>query len=238
MRELRDLLADEAERRAPTRVPPFEMLAARSAQRHRLRAAAAAVAVAAVVAAGFTGTPLPGRPDQPAATVQSAPSPVPLVTFDGGPVEFQHPASWLSLPEFTRGPGYYNLVTHLSTDELYACINSPPGQISCGAGPAKRLSPGGVSVRWATTRLDFPNIGPPPFVGQTRIDGYEATIDTGPANAACRYIGGAREIVASIKIDERRVMLNLDACLAEPGVAETERQVRAMLASVRINARK
>jgi hypothetical protein len=96
----------------------------------------------------------------------------------------------------------------------------------------KQLEPGGVLVGWLDEGLPAFTLG---SGKRTRIGGRPA-VRTDTAGGICRRIGADRTI--DVRVELRPLpspLLELTACLREPGVAQATSRVDALLASTRFD---
>jgi hypothetical protein len=239
MRNLHDLLADEADRQRPTAIPPFEALISRSARRRTRRGAGIALAAAAAVVAVLAATtPLGGHTANPAVS-RSPALDAPTAVFAGNAITFRHPASWRSQQFPAQSTAaFFVVITYLSTDELHDTCSTPAaGEVVCAGMPLTALSPGGVLITW--TQWSTPGnhrlsdqAGRP-----ATLNGHPASINSTSATDECAAVGATREIHAIIVLDPvmpYRHWLDMSACLAAPDTARAEMQVNEMLASLRV----
>jgi hypothetical protein len=239
MRNLHDLLAEEAERRRPTAIPPFEALIGRSARRRTRRGAGIALAAAAAVTAVLAATtPLGGHTTDPAASRSPAGLDGPTAVFAGDAITFRHPISWRPQQSAQSAAAFFVVITYLSTDTLYDTCSTPaPGETVCGGMPLTALSPGGVLIRWTRWSTILPQRLSDQPGRQTTLNGHPAFITSASATDGCAAVGATREIHAIVVLDPDmpyRHWLDMSACLAAPGAAHAEMQVNEMLASLRV----
>lgn len=241
VRKVHDLLADEADRRRPTAIPPFETLLTRSARRRTRRAAGIALAaVAALLAVVAATTPLGGHTANPATSRSPAELDGPTVVFAGNGLTFRHPISWRAQQLPAQHTSFFLVITYLSTDTLHdPCSTPTPGNVVCAGKPLTTLSPGGVLITWTqwSTPSDHKLSDQPGR--QTPLNGHPGSINATSATEKCATIGATREIHAIIVLDPvmpYRHWLDMSACLAAPDTARAEMQVNEMLAGLRVTA--
>ena len=212
--------------------------------RHFLLLAAAAVCAWSCAAPAPTPTSAPtGAIAAPPAAPSASPppatpsaEPVVLETFSGG--SFERPAGWASWTPNRHAPWLAGPVLYLSTDPLLpACATSPgaspnppdAGGMAC-PWPLVSLSPGGVLVDWYAARI----LRPQPSAGEAvQVNGEAARLQV-ERPGRCAAIGGdeTMSVLVPIGLNGRWSNVAVDACLRGPGLAASEAQVRAMLASV------
>jgi hypothetical protein len=231
MRNIHDLLAEEADRHKPESVPPFHMVSRRARRRTLRNAGAALAAAAALVGVLAATTPL----GEHATNRTLSGTDYTTALFNEGTFTFQYPSSWRSEP-YQVFSSFFSIITYLSSDALHdPCSEPTPGQIHC-ASPLSALSAGGVLItwtRWGT--IGHHDLSDQPG-RQTTLDGHPALIDSTSATDYCADIGADQEIHAIIVLgsaSEYDRWLDMRACLAEPDTAHSEQQIDAMLQSLR-----
>jgi hypothetical protein len=157
-----------------------------------------------------------------------------LETYANGFVTFKYPAAW-SPSVFTEQELHFHPMVYLSTQPTHdpcrtAALAGGGNSITC-SWPIDRLAAGGVIV--VLENRGMPLFSLTNFSGvPTRIGGRRAKVLT-QRPGTCRELGG--DVTISIAI-ARPISSNwtaLNACLRGPHLAEQERQVRAMLSSMR-----
>lgn len=153
--------------------------------------------------------------------------------FDDGELSFEYPSEW-ERATWSVHSTFEGLVTYLSTEPLHDPCRRTADSVTCGE-PLPRLRAGGVLVEWS--RLGFPdadrhrlNAMPGAW---TTVDGRRAklAVDLLPV---CRGVGADRSLYALIPVSPRGNYYELRACLREPRLVRSERDVRRLLASTRI----
>ncbi|GAA4263564.1 hypothetical protein GCM10022255_109250 [Dactylosporangium darangshiense] len=242
MRNLHDLLADEADRRRPAAIPPFEALISRSARRRTRRSAGIALAaVAAVIAVLAATAPLRGHTADPAVSRSPAALDGPTTVFAGGAITFRHPVSWRpqQFPAQSTA-AFFVVITYLSTDQLHDTCSTPAaGEVVCAGMPLAALSPGGVLITWTRRSAPGDHRLSDQAGRQTTLDGHPASINATSATDECAAVGATREVHAIIVLDPvmpYQHWLDMSACLAAPDAARAEMQVNEMLASLRVTS--
>ncbi|MFL5675818.1 MAG: hypothetical protein ACJ779_12475 [Chloroflexota bacterium] len=154
-------------------------------------------------------------------------------------ISFQRPADWrVSQPNhhdpLTDGPLLY-----LSTDALLpecavgagASPHPANGQGRACDWPLTTLSPGGVLVTWATTRI----LQPIPSGGDVTVNGG-TTRSVIERPGTCAAIGGDETIQVLVPVRQPVAWSNVAAvaCLRGPNIAAAEAQFRALLASASV----
>jgi hypothetical protein len=153
--------------------------------------------------------------------------------FDGGGLSFEYPSEWERATWPVRS-SFEILVTYLSTEPLHDPCQRTPASITCGE-PLRRLRRGGVLVEWS--RVGFPETDrrrlramPGSWI---TVAGRRAklAVDRLPV---CRGIGADRSLFALIPLASRGNYYALRACVRGPGLIRSEREVRRVLASTRL----
>ena len=149
-------------------------------------------------------------------------------SVDDGRLSFAHPASW--------APVYYeetSTMTHLLTYLSDQPLRSPCRGGSCGW-PLDHLAPGGVLISvWDANQLGRVL---PRQADQPQVGGYPATVKL-------ERPGGCAEVDGNVTLDvhvdraDPGHYYRFYVCARDPGSGMVIRQVRRMLASVRITGR-
>ena len=187
--------------------------------RLRFLLCAGAIAVLAALASGCGG----------GTDALAAPKDPPLVKYSSSYLTFTHPANWKAYPFRWPGELHFRPLVYLSTQPVHDPCSTQGNTTTCGF-PVQSLEPGGVLITW--------NASYPPAVGlgtrtQTRIDGRPATRVDAPGGA-CRRIGADRTIDVLVETSPLpSTLTEFTACLRGPGLAQTVRQVDALLASTK-----
>jgi hypothetical protein len=186
----------------------------------RLLPSAAALALLAVLVSGCGG----------GSNAQAAPKDPPVVKYSDSFLSFTHPAEWKAYSPQVHEL-HFNPLVYLSTQPMHDPCTTSGNTTSCGF-PVKQLEPGGVLVGWVDEGLPACTLG---SGKRTRIGGRPA-VRTDTAGGICRRIGADRTI--DVRVELRPLpspLLELTACLREPGVAQATSRVDALLASTRFD---
>lgn len=151
----------------------------------------------------------------------------PLKKYSDQFVSFTYPSAWAA--SAPKGPTemHFHPLVYLSTQPVGAPCVAQGNETSCGW-PIKSLDPGGVLALWQIP-YQLPTPG-----GKVVHRGTEIQVGGHPAweqdvvGGDCRRIGATR----TINVDMTKG-LALTVCLREPGVAQAEKSVNALLASVK-----
>ena len=158
----------------------------------------------------------------------------PLATYRNSFVTFEYPAAW-SPSAFTEQELHFHPMVYLSTQSTHdpcrtTALAGGGNSIACGW-PIDRLAPGGVIV--VLENRGSPLVSLTNFSGvPTRIGGRRAKVST-QRPGSCRDLGGDATISVAISRPMPSNWTALDACLRGPHLATQERQLRAMLSSMR-----
>lgn len=148
--------------------------------------------------------------------------PVVWTSLDGGG-RIQHPAAWRAYPlPLGLTPGTH-VVLALSTSADNPCRRQARDNGTAGSCWLDRLGKSGVEITW-TTLLPTPT-------SQLRTPSRTWT----DASSRCARIGGVRTLSAVLPSpdgDSGHPGYAVGACLADPGSADRQRQVEAMLDSL------
>ena len=161
----------------------------------------------------------------------------PLATYRNSFLTFKYPAAW-SPSVFTEQTLHFHPMVYLSTQSTHdpcRTVAAAGGGTSTTCGwPIDRLAPGGVVVlleNRGTPIFSLANFAGAP----TRIGGRSAKVST-ERPGTCRALGGDATITVAIARPLAGNWTALDACLRGPHLALEERQVRALLGSIRFLA--
>lgn len=188
----------------------------------RLLTCAAALVLLAVLASGCGG----GGSNAHAAAKNDPPP----VKYSSSFLSFTHPTAWKAATPHSHEL-HFNPLVYLSTQPVHEPCTTSGNETTCGF-PVSQLEPGGVLVGWLYG-------GPPAFsLGpgkQIRVGGRPASrVDT--AGGMCRQIGADRTIDVAIELRPLpSSLLQFTACLRGPGLAQSESDVDALLASTRFD---
>ncbi len=123
------------------------------------------------------------------------------------------------------------LSTQATHDPCRTTASALGGTTTTCGWPVGRLAPGGVVV--LLENRGSPGVSLTNFAGQsTRVDGRSAKLST-QRPGICRALGADATISVAIARPLASNWTALAACLRGPHLAEQERQVRAMLSSMR-----
>jgi hypothetical protein len=153
--------------------------------------------------------------------------------FDDGELSFEYPSEWEPATWSVQST-FESLVTYLSTEPLHDPCRRTADSVTCGE-PLRRLSAGGVLVEWS--HVGFPDADRHRLTAMpgswTMVDGRRAklAVDLLPV---CRGVDADRSLLALIPVSPRGNYYALRACLRGPGLVRSERAVRRLLASTRI----
>jgi hypothetical protein len=161
-----------------------------------------------------------------------------LATFPAVGLSFRHPAQWRSRP-YEETSSFTDLITFLSTDRLHApCTarrKASATVVSCGP-PLARLSPTGVLITWMSEGMPGLTLAVEPGLW-TRIGGRQARVVSGAATDVCAQLGGTWQERVAIARDTGHPttqLVTMSACVAAPGVVQAKRDIKEMLATVRV----
>lgn len=160
-----------------------------------------------------------------------------LQTYRNSFVTFTYPAAW-SPSVFTEQTLHFHPMVYLSTqsthDPCRTTSSAAGGKTTACGWPVGRLAPGGVVV--VLENRGSPGASLASFSGQsTRVGGRSAKLST-QRPGSCRELGADATISVAIARPLQSNWTALDACLRGPHLAEQERQVRALLSSMRFLA--
>jgi hypothetical protein len=143
-------------------------------------------------------------------------------------VSFTYPSAWAA--SAPKGPTemHFDPLVYLSTQPVGAPCVTQGNETSCDW-PIKSLDPGGVLALWQVP-YSLPPIGGRVAHQGTQIEvgGHPAWIQN-VAGGNCRRIGANR----TIDVEMPAHNLELTVCARDPGVAQAETSVNALLASVK-----
>ena len=157
-----------------------------------------------------------------------------LQTYRNSFLAFTYPAAWAP-SVFTEQTLHFHPMVYLSTqpthDPCRTIASALGGTTTTCSWPVDRLAPGGVVV--LLENRGAPGATLANFSGQTtRVGGRSAKVSTEQAGT-CRALGADATISAAISRPLQSNWTALQACLRGPNLAEQERQVRALLSSMR-----
>ena len=157
-----------------------------------------------------------------------------LQTYRNSFLTFTYPAAWAP-SVFTEQTLHFHPMVYLSTqpthDPCRTTASALGGSTTTCGWPVGRLAPGGVVV--ALENRGQPVFSLANFAGApTRIGGRPAKVST-QRPGSCRALGGEATVSVAIARPLASNWTALDACLRGPNLAEQERQVRALLSSMR-----
>jgi hypothetical protein len=189
-----------------------------------LRSAAAALGL--VLTAAF----LAGCGSTPKASGSSGA----LVTFRNNFLVFGYPPAWKPTVFTITGTLHFSPMVYLSSQPVHHPCHSQQSATVCGW-PLDRLRPGGTLIVWENR--GFPGWSLRTTQGTSVRIGGRLAKQTVTRPGQCAAIGADETIAVEI---ERPIPDNwtaFTACLRGPGLAATERQVDALLASTKFVAR-
>jgi hypothetical protein len=188
----------------------------------RLLVGAAALVALVAVTSGCGG----GADAQAAGKHDPAP-----VEYSSSLLSFSHPAAWKAYTFPDTGELHFHPLVYLTNQPAHDPCSTQGDTTSCGF-PVKRLVPHGVLALWQPS--EFPVTGPVKLGGtRIRVDGYPAG-RTETAKGQCRSIGADRTIQVVSEV-RHQSLITFTACLRGPGLARTERQIDALLASTKFH---
>jgi len=157
-----------------------------------------------------------------------------LATYRNSFLTFKYPAAW-SPSVFTEQTLHFHPMVYLSTQSTHdpcRTVAAAGGGSSTTCGwPIDRLAAGGVVV--VLENRGSPLVSLANFSGAlTRIGGRNAKIST-QRPGTCRALGGDATVTVSILRPLASNWTAVDACLRGPNLAVQERQLRALLSSMR-----
>ena len=156
--------------------------------------------------------------------------------FDDRELSFEYPSEWERATWPVRS-SFEILVTYLTTEPLHDPCQRTAASITCGE-PLRRLRDGGVLVEWS--RVGFPESDRHRLTAMPgswiTVAGRRAklVVDRLPV---CRGIAADRSLFALVPLSSRGNYYAFRACLRGPGLVRSEREVRRLLASTRIEER-
>jgi hypothetical protein len=157
-----------------------------------------------------------------------------LQTYRNEFVTFKYPAAWAP-SVFTEQTLHFHPMVYLSTqsthDPCRTTASALGGTTTACGWPVGRLVPGGVVV--LLENRGAPGATLANFAGQpVRIGGRSAKLST-QKPGTCRTLGADATVSVTIARPLQSNWTALQACLRGPHLAEQERQLRAMLGSMR-----
>jgi hypothetical protein len=179
--------------------------------------------------------------------VQSTVTQASSTGITGTTVESSFPAYGLSLRQpvawhrstFEFRSSFSFVIAYLTTEKLHdPCVKSGNGIVTCGL-PLRQLGPGGVLVTWSTFGRPGVRLVNQPGNANT-VGGHPARVVTGPATATCASVGGEVSVDAKIehqKMDSHDQLVEMEACLRGPDVAQNLAAIQLMLDSVRVSTK-
>ncbi len=157
-----------------------------------------------------------------------------LQAYKNSFLTFTYPAAWAP-SVFTEQTLHFHPMVYLSTqpthDPCRTTASALGGTTTTCGWPVDRLAPGGVVVVLENRGLPLFSLSN--FAGvPTKIGGRPAKVATAEPGT-CRVLGGEASISAAIARPLVSNWTAFEACLRGPNLAVQERQVRAMLSSMR-----
>ena len=184
------------------------------------------VCAAALIAIGVVTSGCGGGVDAQAAG-KAGPQ---LVRYSNSLLSFSHPASWKEYPFRWSGELHFRPMVYLSTQPVHDPCSTKGNTTSCGF-PVGQLEPGGVLVTWNASNPPAVGVGPGSPI---KVDGREARrVDAD--GGICRSIGADRTVEVLIQTNPLpSTLTEMTACLREPGLAQEEKNLDALLASTKL----
>jgi hypothetical protein len=160
-----------------------------------------------------------------------------LQTYRNEFATFKYPAAWAP-SVFTERTLHFHPMVYLSTqpthDPCRTTSSAGGGKTTACSWPVGRLAPGGVGV--LVENRGGPGVTLASFAGQPmRIGGRSARVST-QKPGTCRALGADATVSVTIARPLSSNWTALQACLRGPNLAARERQVRALLSSMRFLA--
>jgi len=150
-------------------------------------------------------------------------------TFRQDGLAFRYPSAWR--PQLGDVTGsFVTWITDLSPARLHNTCRVRPHGVTCGGRVLAALPPQGVLVTWLLEGR--PGIRPPVHGPRITLGGHRAFVSA-RGSAACAELGAQQAMTAAIH-RARGNWLVMTACMRDPGLAENEAAVWAMLRSVRL----
>ena len=153
-----------------------------------------------------------------------------LASFDNAFVQFTYPSDWAASEPVTSGALHVHPMIYLSVQRTSDPCRTQGASVSCGW-PVGRLRPGGVLVVWE-------NRGYPGWT-LASMPGTQLTIGGRPARRAvskpgpCATIGGDESVQIAIARPVPANWTAVTACLRQPNLGASERELDALLASIK-----
>ena len=150
----------------------------------------------------------------------------PLKKYSDQSVSFTYPSAWTASAPTGPSELHFDPLVYLATQPVGAPCVVQGNETSCDW-PIKNLDPGGVLALWQIP-YQLPTIGKVVHPGtKIEVGGRPAWIQN-TVGGDCRRIGATR----TINVDMAKG-LALTVCLRAPGIAQAEKSVNALLASVK-----
>jgi hypothetical protein len=136
-----------------------------------------------------------------------------------------YPMSWGATRQ-PYGQGDRVAIATIGPPPVPSCAN----WASCGIWPATHLPANGILVGvWSSNNGDS-TLATVPGTSLT-MAGRPAKLAVGPADGACKAIGGDESMTANVQLEDGDSLTELDACLRGPDLTANEATFRAMLTS-------
>lgn len=154
----------------------------------------------------------------------------PPATFANSYLSFRHPAAWTAYPFRWSGELHFRPMLYLSTQPVRNPCRTRDETVSC-TWPVDRLRPAGVLVQLENRGFPGWSLAEAPGT-ELRVGGRPAKrqIDS---DGACRTIGGDVTIEVAVASPMPDNWTELTACLRGPQLGPNERQLEALLTSLR-----
>ena len=177
------------------------------------RRSAVAVVLLAISAAGCGGDPSKAG-----------------ATFHNGFLAFGYPAAWKPSAFKIAGELHFSPVLYLSSQSLHQPCRTKQRGTVCGW-PVDRLEPGGALIVWENR--GYPGWSLDAASGTPLKVGGRAAKQLVTRPGQCSAIGADETIAVAIQRPIPHNWTAVTACLKGPGLAKSERELDALLASTR-----
>lgn len=190
----------------------------------RRLAAASCVAAVAVVGAGCGSA---------ARVPAAATPPSPRASFHNAFLEFRYPTSWAAAQPDVEGTLHFHPMLYLSAQPTRNPCRTTSNGTAC-AWPVARLRPGGVLIVWENR--GYPGWSLRSAPGVTLQVGGRPARRRVSRPGSCAAIGADETIEVAIARPLAGNWTAVTACLRAPNLADSERDVDALLASTKFTA--
>jgi hypothetical protein len=156
-----------------------------------------------------------------------------LESFDNDFVQFSYPSTWAASEPTTSGALHVHPMIYLSVQRTGDPCRTQGASTTCGW-PVRRLRPGGVLIVWENRGSPGWTLGSMP--------GTPLTVGGRPARrsvskpGACATIGADESVEIAIARPMPANWTAVTACLRQPNLAASERELEAVLASTKFKA--